>query len=109
MVVLGVLLVVVVVVIAVSIIIGGQDPVSFTLLGISFDSTAGYLYILGLLSVVVAVLGLLLVLRGMKRQRHLRKENKTLKKEVRQAHEPERTASPASTDDHFDSTPREHP
>ncbi|MDO9378148.1 MAG: hypothetical protein Q7T56_04790 [Nocardioidaceae bacterium] len=106
MVVLGVLLIVVVVVIAVSIIFGGSGAVAFNLLGIDIDATARTLFVLGMLSVVVAVLGLLLVLRGMKRQRHLRKENKTLKKEVRQSHEPER-ATPASTDDHFDSTPRE--
>ena len=87
MVVLGVLLLVVVVVVAVSIVAGGSGTVMFTLLGMDFETTARYVYLAGLASLLVAVLGVALVMRGMRRQRQIRRENKSLRREVRAVHE----------------------
>jgi len=134
MIVVGVVLLLLVLAVAITLITSGNDPTSFSLLGISIDTSARNVYLLGAFSLLLAVVALDLIRRGVHRSREISKENKTLRKEVKASRKSVAAApaaGPASDDpadrpdaaaptgepraghdtvsDHFDSTPRETP
>jgi len=134
MIVVGVVLLLLVLAVAITLITSGNDPTSFSLLGISIDTSARNVYLLGAFSLLLAVVALFLIRRGVHRSREISKENKTLRKEVKASRKSvaaAHAAGPANDDpadrpdaaapndeprtghdavsDHFDSTPRETP
>lgn len=111
MIVIGLLLILIVAVVAVVLITTGNGAVTFNLIGVDIDTTARNLYLTGAVSLLIAVVGLWLVRKGLHRQRVLRKENRTLRREAKA----NRDAPPAQSEnhetagDHFDSAPKEEP
>ncbi|MEJ7757849.1 MAG: hypothetical protein WKF83_17570 [Nocardioidaceae bacterium] len=83
MIVVGVVLLLLVLAVAITLITSGNDPTSFSLLGISIDTSARNVYLLGAFSLLLAVVALDLIRRGVHRSREISKENKTLRKEVK--------------------------
>lgn len=111
MIVVGLLLILIVAVVAVVLLTTGNDTVSFSLLGADIDTTARNLYLTGAVSLLIAVVGLWLVRKGLHRQRVLRKENRTLRKEAKATRvvPPTQPQNRESVGDHFDSAPTEEP
>ncbi len=117
MIVLGVLLVVVAVVVSVGIGLRATQAASIDLWWFTVNTTVSVFYFTGLVLMTVAVLGLWLLLRGVRRGYRRRKEMRELRARAQRV-EPVRETPPApapaapreptrDADDYFDSAPRE--
>jgi hypothetical protein len=117
---LGLLILIAVTAVGVVMVLRGEDSVRIDVepLG-TYRTDASVVFIVGVLTVLVGVLGVAILLAGLKRARRQRAELRALKDRARQAetgtasHQPSgRRSEPyddtsSDGDDHFDSTPRD--
>ncbi|CAN5786064.1 hypothetical protein BH20ACT6_BH20ACT6_24510 [soil metagenome] len=82
MVVLGVIILIVVAVVAVIIVRQGGDPVALDLPGFDVDTTAAGVFGIGAACALLALLGLALMVGGVRRSNRRRKEVKQLRREA---------------------------
>ncbi len=97
MAVLGVILLIVVAVVAVTVISQGGDPVMLELPGFSIDTTAAGVFGVGAGSSALGLLGLILLLGGVRRGTKRRKEVRQLRRDA--GHEPGAGGDAGPTDD----------
>jgi hypothetical protein len=116
---LGLLILIAVTAVVVVMVLRGEDSVRIDVepLG-TYHTNTGIVFMIGVLTVLVGVLGVAILFAGLKRARRKRAELRALKDRARQAdagtasHQPSgRRSEPyddtSSGDDHFDSTPRD--
>ena len=115
MVVLGLLILILTAAIVTIMVMRGGDSVTIDLdsLG-SYDTSASVVYLIGVLTVLVGVLGLAIVFSGVQRSRRRRGEMRDLRRRARRADDAERGAAaypdqqPGETaEDYHGSTPRD--
>lgn len=136
MIVLGILILLVVAVVTATVLANGDDPASLDMVGLDVETTLAGVYAIGALNLLLAVLGVVLLLGGLRRSRKRRKEVKSLRKQADNApagapadrdpapvrdrergedettmidrdRELDRRRGHRDGDDHFDSTPRD--
>jgi hypothetical protein len=116
---LGLLILTAVTAVVVVMVLRGEDPVSIELDPIgTYRTDAAVVFLIGVVTVLVGIIGVAVLLAGLKRSRRRRVEMRNLKERARRAEDTgadgQRSRPPAERpqtsngDDHFDSTPRDH-
>jgi ABC-type nickel/cobalt efflux system permease component RcnA len=118
MAVLGLVVLLLVAVVAVAAIVGGGEPATLDLAGVEIGTTVTGVFLTGAGAVLLAMIGLWLTVKGLKRGRARRAEVRSLRDRARAAEHsgprPQETGRPptqanraASADDHFNTAPRD--